>query len=196
MKIEKDFFIEKLRLISQRRKILDAGSSTPWRKEMEPYKAWFKNAEYETLDLDPQSEVTYNADIQKMPLENESYDAVICKAVLHIIPNPAKAVEEIHRVLKPGGLMLAYVPYIYPYHGQKGVNLDYWRFSQDGVRELFKNFHSLEISPADGYFTTILNFLPIRFLRRGIKPIAKLLDKIFHTKRRTNTSGFYVYGVK
>jgi len=196
MKIPNDFFIQKLWLISQKKKILDAGSSTPWKKEMEPYKKWFKNTQYETLDLDPESDVTYKADIQNMPLPDKSYDAVICKAVLHIIPNPAKAVEEIHRVLKPGGLLLAYVPYIYPYHGQKGVCLDYWRFSQDGVKELFKNFHSLEISPADGYFVTILNFMPIQFLRRIIKPIAKLLDKVFHTKRRTNTSGFYVYGVK
>ncbi|OGE80355.1 MAG: hypothetical protein A2826_02775 [Candidatus Doudnabacteria bacterium RIFCSPHIGHO2_01_FULL_43_23] len=191
-----NFFVEKLRLISQRKKILDAGSSTPWRKEMAPYKKWFAHAEYETLDLDPASEVTYRADIQEMPLPNESYDAVICKAVLHIIPSPAQAVAEIHRVLKPGGLVLAYVPYIYPYHGQKGVCLDYWRFSKDGIRELFKNFHSLEVSPADGYFVTILNFFPIWTVRKIIKPIAKFLDKVLDTKKRNNVSGYYVYGVK
>jgi SAM-dependent methyltransferase len=44
-----------------------------------------------------------------LPYKNESFDAVYCFGVLHHIPEVEKAVSEIVRVLKPGGLFLGMV---------------------------------------------------------------------------------------
>lgn len=46
-------------------------------------------------------------DAQSIPFENESFDAVIANHMLYHVPDRAKALAEIHRVLKPGGVFYA-----------------------------------------------------------------------------------------
>lgn len=45
-----------------------------------------------------------NADCERLPFANESFDVVYSNGVLHHTPDTAAAVREIHRVLRPGGL--------------------------------------------------------------------------------------------
>lgn len=42
-------------------------------------------------------------DIEEMPLDNNSFDVIISNCVLNLVPDKAKAFNEIYRVLKPGG---------------------------------------------------------------------------------------------
>lgn len=46
------------------------------------------------------------ADAELLPFADSSFDAVTCTSVLHHLPDPAAALAEIHRVLKPGGLLV------------------------------------------------------------------------------------------
>jgi ubiquinone/menaquinone biosynthesis C-methylase UbiE len=48
--------------------------------------------------------------IEKLPFPSESFDGVICLSVLEYVMAPKKAVRELHRILKPGGQILATVP--------------------------------------------------------------------------------------
>ncbi|MDR1375309.1 MAG: class I SAM-dependent methyltransferase [Holosporaceae bacterium] len=50
-------------------------------------------------------------DVTDCPLANDSYDAVIALNVLEHIKDHERAVEEIHRILKPGGVFVFEVPY-------------------------------------------------------------------------------------
>jgi arsenite methyltransferase len=50
------------------------------------------------------------ADAQRLPLRDQTVDAVISIAVLQLIPDPAAALSEIARVLRPGGRLAAMVP--------------------------------------------------------------------------------------
>ena len=52
------------------------------------------------------------ADISKLPFADGSFDAVICSSVLYHqwVKNVGEAVRELHRVLRPGGLLLVNVP--------------------------------------------------------------------------------------
>lgn len=43
---------------------------------------------------------------EELPLDNEYFDCVCSMGVLHHVPNPPKAIEEIYRVLKPGGRVI------------------------------------------------------------------------------------------
>jgi len=45
-----------------------------------------------------------NADCERLPFADESFDVVYSNGVLHHTPDTAGAVREIHRVLRPGGL--------------------------------------------------------------------------------------------
>ena len=47
------------------------------------------------------------ADATALPFENDSFDAVIISNALHVIPQPEKALAEIRRVLRPGGILIA-----------------------------------------------------------------------------------------
>ena len=46
-------------------------------------------------------------DATALSFEDGSFDAVIISNALHIMPDPAKALSSISRVLKPGGLLIA-----------------------------------------------------------------------------------------
>jgi arsenite methyltransferase len=50
------------------------------------------------------------ADAQRLPFRDESAHAVVSLAVLQLIPNPAAAVAEMARVLRPGGRIAVMVP--------------------------------------------------------------------------------------
>ena len=47
------------------------------------------------------------ADATCLPYENNSFDVVIIANALHVMPEPQKALKEIDRVLKDGGLLIA-----------------------------------------------------------------------------------------
>jgi ubiquinone/menaquinone biosynthesis C-methylase UbiE len=49
-------------------------------------------------------------DIEKMPFDDASCATVVCTEVLEHVPYPATALKEIHRVLKPGGMLIGSVP--------------------------------------------------------------------------------------
>ncbi len=69
-----------------------------------------KNLDYTTTDLNsPLADV--KADICNLPFQNNEFDFIICNHVLEHIPDDTKAMEEIYRVLAPGGTAILQVPY-------------------------------------------------------------------------------------
>jgi ubiquinone/menaquinone biosynthesis C-methylase UbiE len=59
-------------------------------------------------------------DAENLALDADSFDAVICRSALMLFPNPAKALTEIRRVMKPGGKVAVIVCSALeknPYHG-------------------------------------------------------------------------------
>ena len=68
-----------------------------------------KNLEYTTTDLNsPLADV--KADICNLPFADGSFDVILCNHVLEHIPNDTKAMQELYRVLKPGGWGIFQIP--------------------------------------------------------------------------------------
>lgn len=68
-----------------------------------------KNINYVTTDLDsPLADI--KADICDLPFENNSFDIIFCNHVLEHIPDDTKAMSELYRVLKKGGMGIFQVP--------------------------------------------------------------------------------------
>ena len=68
-----------------------------------------KNLNYTTTDLEsPLADV--KADICNLPFENDAYDVILCNHVLEHIPDDTKAMKELYRVLKPGGMAILQIP--------------------------------------------------------------------------------------
>jgi len=68
-----------------------------------------KNLKYTTTDLlSPIADV--KADICDLPFEDNSYDVILCNHVLEHIPDDTKAMQELYRVMKPGGYGIFQIP--------------------------------------------------------------------------------------
>ncbi|QTE24090.1 class I SAM-dependent methyltransferase [Polaribacter cellanae] len=68
-----------------------------------------KNLKYITSDLEsPIADV--KADICDLPFKDNEFDIVFCNHVLEHIPNDTKAMQELYRVLKPGGFGIFQIP--------------------------------------------------------------------------------------
>jgi predicted SAM-dependent methyltransferase len=67
------------------------------------------NLDYTTTDLlSPLADV--KADICYLPFSDNQYDMILCNHVLEHIPDDTKAMQEIYRVLKPGGMAILQIP--------------------------------------------------------------------------------------
>ncbi|MEP3207740.1 MAG: methyltransferase domain-containing protein [Maribacter sp.] len=68
-----------------------------------------KNLEYTTTDLNsPLADV--KADICNLPFEDNAFDVIFCNHVLEHIPNDTKAMQELYRILRPGGWGVFQIP--------------------------------------------------------------------------------------
>ncbi|MEK7180167.1 MAG: class I SAM-dependent methyltransferase [Patescibacteria group bacterium] len=193
----KKFIDEKIAEIAKEKIVLDIGGGERFTKWLSEYKHLFGNCDYRTMDYDGSTGADVVGDIHKIPLENGSIDAAICCSVLEHIANPTIALGEIYRILKRGGKVFVYVPSIYPYHARVGHYPDYWRFFDDTIEILFKDFSKVEFVKRGGYFKALFFFLPLQHrIRFIIDPLAEFLDWLLKTENRSTTSGYYIYAVK
>ena len=94
------------------------------------------------LNIGPFPNVDVVADAHELPYSCESVDAIYCEAVLEHLENPTGAVEEMFRVLKPRGKVIAITPFMqafhgYPYHFQNFTVVGHSLvFSRAGFRVL------------------------------------------------------------
>lgn len=164
----------------------------PKREWLRPY---IEKIDYKILDpVD-----TYNPDIvgdvQDLPFKDEELESIVCIAVLEHVENPIKSAEEMYRTLKKGGKLYVYVPFLFYYHPMKGYYGDYWRFTEDGLRWMFRDFSEVEIVGVRGAIETWIKLSPLgRF--KIFNKVAYYLDKITKKDKSNQVSGFNVFCIK
>lgn len=87
--------------------------------------------------FDRSREIDFYYDVQAMGFPDESFDIVVCNAVLEHVPDPLAAISELHRVLRPTGRIWVEAPFNQPYHRAPE---DYWRVSPSGMRIWMQRF--------------------------------------------------------
>jgi SAM-dependent methyltransferase len=121
-----------------------------------PYRHLFASTEYIGLELDtPENRMCKQADYfydgRTFPFDSGSFDSVVCSQVLEHVFEPSAFLSEIHRVLKPGGVLLLTVPFVWDEHEQP---FDFARYSTFGLRYVLERagfrVDVLEKSVADG----------------------------------------------
>ncbi len=126
------------------------------------YRTLFPNRK--TLDIEqrPGVQIDVVADAHHLPFSDHTFGCVVCIAVLEHVHVPQKVVDEMYRVLKPGGTLLVSVPFVYPIHDAPA---DYWRFTKYGLLRLLHNGDIIECN-AD---TTTLESSAVLFQRIGFQ---------------------------
>lgn len=123
---------------------------------------------FTSIDLyDKRDCIDFNESIEDTTFKDNTFDLIICKAILEHVLNPFKAAKEMSRITKKNGLVWAEVPFVQPYHPTKkkyepsdgllidGYNTDgpndfnhggdYWRFTPQGICQLMKPFTPIEV---------------------------------------------------
>jgi SAM-dependent methyltransferase len=91
-------------------------------------------------------------DAHKLPVKSESVDCVLCCEVLEHVADPFTCCSEIYRILKPGGLFVFSVPFIFPIHADP---YDFGRFTPERIRLMCKDFKSTSSKPMGAWLGTI-----------------------------------------
>jgi len=99
------YLTRKTNFLNQSLKVLHIAPEQVFYTKFKAIKDW----EYTTTDLhSPLADI--KADICALPFNNDQYDLIFCNHVLEHIQDDKKAMEELYRVLKKGGTLIAQVP--------------------------------------------------------------------------------------
>ena len=79
-----------------------------------------------------------------LPFADASFALVLCTQVIEHVENPQSFIDEIHRVLKPGGTLYLSAPFVWEVHNYPN---DYWRFTDQGLALLLRAFADVAITP-------------------------------------------------
>lgn len=106
----------------------------PALSDLRPLFPWY---EYVGCDVRPGPGVDRIEDLRRLTLPDECAGAVLCLDTLEHVEYPREAVAEMHRILRPGGLLVLVTVMGFPIHEYPH---DYWRFTPSGLESLLAPF--------------------------------------------------------
>jgi SAM-dependent methyltransferase len=109
-----------------------------------------------TIDLARSPGVSVLCSVEALPFCDGAFAAIECDAVLEHVAAPQPAIEQLERVLAPGGHLHVVVPFNHPFHEYPA---DYQRWTVDGLRRFLGRFEVLEAGVRTGPTATLLTFV-------------------------------------
>jgi SAM-dependent methyltransferase len=148
--------------------VLDAGAGKT------PYKRLFSHARYESADfcqVDQKSygEITYVCDLARIPVPDDQYDLVLLTQVLEHVPEPKPVLQELFRVLKPGGAIWLTAPLFFEEHD---IPFDFYRYTQYGLKHLLQasGFTVEKLTWLEGYYGALSHQLITAYRALPLRP--------------------------
>jgi SAM-dependent methyltransferase len=125
-----------------------------------------------------------------LPLEECSYDTVLAFNLLEHIYHHRELLSETHRLLRPGGQVAVFVPFLIGYHpGPR----DHFRYTDETLVELLSDagFTRVRVQGYGGCLSASMNLafsvVPSRIVRIPLTAIALMLDCLYYRVARSAT---------
>jgi len=194
-------WLEEAGRAAEEQRVLDVGCG------VKPYLPFFATArEYVGVDVVPGEQVDVVASVEHLPLEDASFDVVICIQVLEHVDDPVRALRELHRVTRPGGRLLLSTHGTQVFHPAPN---DYWRWTHTGLARLFAtsaSWRSVTVTPGAGtcaclgmllaaYVNLAAKRLHVvwlgRLVNRAINRVAGAIDRIAPSLREPRAGSLF-----
>jgi SAM-dependent methyltransferase len=91
-------------------------------------------------------------DAHCLPFASESFSGAVSTEVLEHVRDPQRMIDELGRILKPGGRLVLTTRFVFPLHDTPG---DYYRFTDSGLRHLFRRWSHVAVTAETGSWETI-----------------------------------------
>lgn len=127
--------------------MLNAGCGT---RDISPFLRAKGVAKITRYDIASDDAEVVEGPIESMPFADDSFDSVLCNAVLEHVLSADRSIRELARVVRKGGHVVVAVPFMQPYHPCPG---DYRRYTADGLAELGRaaGLEVIEILPVHSF---------------------------------------------
>ena len=111
----------------------------PGQEELANLRPLFPGKSYVGCDMRPGPGVDKVLDLHNIARPNLTAGTVLCLDTLEHVEYCHRAMEEVYRILKPGGMCVISSVMAFPIHE---FPYDYWRFTPSGFESLLKAFES------------------------------------------------------
>lgn len=131
------------------------------------------------LDYEPYPHLEVVGDAHFLPFPDNTFDGVVCETLLEHVVEPSKVIEEMHRVLKPGGKAYILMPFLFAFHAAPN---DFYRMTHRGLAYQMRAFEIEKLAPFSGPASALNNLLVEWFallFSMGSKKLYRIFSLVF-----------------
>jgi SAM-dependent methyltransferase len=151
-----EFYERNMRVLPKSANILDIGGKKVRKRGQFDIEKHPVQVKY--VNIDPSTNPDYFYEGSNIPVESNSFDAVVCSEVLEHVGNPTSILKEAFRVLKPGSLIFICVPFLFRIHPDPD---DFGRYTDQYLRIMLKEagFKNIMIEKQGLYPSVLVEML-------------------------------------